>query len=645
MKDILRAAVAVPALRVAAPAHNAVEIEKKIREAANEGVTLLTFPELSLTGYTCGDLFLSDLLLDRTAEALCSLAVAVPETMLVSVGAPLLIHGQLFNCAVLLSGGKIVGAVPKTFVPQYGTLDERRHFSGADTLGDTVLLTIGCFTFPVGTGLLFRAADGTTVGVEICEDLFSPIPPSSWLTLAGAEVILCPAACAEVVTGRAKRRDAVLSQSARTTCAYLFASASKDESTADLIFSGQGLIAQNGHCEAENSKLIDGNYLLIADLDLGKIRHDRRHGRTFGEAATRYGVLGNMETIDLPLSLTTSNGEKLKVGRLPFVPDDAKTRASHANEIFEMQASALARRLSVIGGKLTVGISGGLDSTLALLVAVRAMDKLELPHTNITAVTMPCFGTSDDTLKNALELMERLGVTALTVPIRDAVLQHFKDIGHAADDFSVTYENAQARERTQVLMDLANKHGGIVLGTGDLSEMALGWCTYNGDHMSMYGVNCGVPKTLIRWIIETVIDEKLLPNAADVLHRIIDTPISPELLPPDAVGRIAQKTEDIVGPYALHDFFLYYTVRYAYRPAKIYALAKLAFADAFDGATIKKWLAVFAKRFFTQQFKRNCVPDGIKIGSVALSPRGDWRMPSDASSTEWLLEIDEIDEN
>ena len=328
--------------------------------------------------------------------------------------------------------------------------------------------------------------------------------------------------------------------------------------------------------------------------------------------------------------------------KVPFVPDDKATRTQHCKEIFEMQAAALARRLTVIGGKLTIGISGGLDSTLALLVAVRAMDKLKLPHTNITAVTMPCFGTSDETLANALELMNKLGVTALEIPIRDAVLQHFKDIGHAPDDFSVTYENSQARERTQVLMDLANKHGGIVLGTGDLSEMALGWCTYNGDHMSMYGVNCDVPKTLIRWIIETVIEQEHLPDARDVLYRIIDTPISPELLPPDAVGKIAQKTEDIVGPYALHDFFIFYTVRYGYRPAKIYALAKKAFEGVFDGTVIKKWLTVFAKRFFTQQFKRNCVPDGIKIGSVALSPRGDWHMPSDACSAEWLQEIEEI---
>ena len=642
MKDILRAGIAVPSLRVADVAFNAAEIEKKIAQAHEAGVTLLAFPELSLTGYTCGDLFASELLLDRAAEALCLLALAVPEGMLVAVGAPLLIEGQVYNCAVLLMGGKIVGAVPKTFLPTYGVGEERRHFSPASALNSPALHTIGCFTFPVDKDLLFRAADGTVVGVEICEDLAAPLPPSTCLALAGAEVILGIAASPEIVTGREKRRRAVVEQSARTKSAYLFASAGRDESTADLIFSGHGMVALMGKLEAENSNPIDSDYLLTCDLDLGKLRHDRRHNRTFGECAAYYGMAGSMETVDLSMPLATSNGALLTVRRLPFVPDDKATRTQHCSEIFEMQASALARRLTVIGGKLTVGISGGLDSTLALLVAVRAMDKLGLPHTNITAVTMPCFGTSDETLANALTLMEKLGVTAMEIPIRDAVLQHFKDIGHAGDDYSVTYENSQARERTQVLMDLANKHGGIVLGTGDLSEMALGWCTYNGDHMSMYGVNADVPKTLIRFIIETVIEQDILPNATDVLYRIIDTPISPELLPPDAAGKIAQKTEDIVGPYALHDFFLFYTVRYSYRPAKIFALAQKAFDGIFDGATIKKWLTVFTKRFFTQQFKRNCVPDGVKIGSVALSPRGDWHMPSDASSHEWLKEIEEI---
>ena len=642
MKDILRAAVAVPSLRVADVAHNTAMIEKKIQAAHEQGATVLVFPELSLTGYTCGDLFASDLLLDRAGQALCLLAGSVPDDMLVAVGAPLLIDGQVYNCAVLLSGGKLVGAVPKTFLPTHGVGEERRHFSPAAALDGTVLCTLGCFTFPVGAQLIFRAADGTAVGVEICEDLAAPLPPSTLLALSGAEVILNLAAAHETVSAREKRRLAVTQHAARIKSAYLFASAGCDESTADLIFSGHGMIALCDSVEAENKNLIDGDHLLVCDLDLGRIRHDRRHNRTFGECAAHYGAAQSAEVVDLPLALATSSGSLLAVRRLPFVPSEKDTREANCRQIFEMQSAALARRLSVVGGKLTVGISGGLDSTLALLVAVRAMDKLSLPHTNITAVTMPCFGTTNETLANARELMEQLGVTALEIPIRDAVLQHFKDIGHDANDYSVTFENSQARERTQVLMDLANKHGGIVLGTGDLSEMALGWCTYNGDHMSMYGVNCDVPKTLIRFIIEAVMNQNILPNVSEVLYRIIDTPISPELLPPDAVGKIAQKTEDIVGPYALHDFFLFYLVRYGYRPQKLFSLAELAFKGVFDRETIKKWLTVFTKRFFSQQFKRNCVPDGVKVGTVALSPRGDWHMPSDAYCDEWLREIEEI---
>ena len=643
MNDILRAAVAVPPLHIADVTYNVAEIERYIKKAKENGTTLLTFPELAVTGYSCGDLFAADLLLSRTEEALCLLAGAVPETMLVAVGAPLLIGGNLYNTAVLLSGGKIVGAVPKVFLPTYGASDERRRFSPASALGGTVLHTLGCFTFPVGTDLVFRAADGTAVGVEICEDLTAPLPPSTLLALSGAEVILNLSASFEVVGKRSTRRATVLEQSARTLSAYLYVSAGSDESTADLLFSGHGMIAERGNLLAENNALIDRDYLLAADIDLGKLRHDRRHKRTFGECATHYGIGTDAESVTLPLTLCAADGALLHINRLPFVPEKKEDRAARCIEIFEIQTAALARRLSVIGGKLTIGISGGLDSTLALLVAAHAMDKLGLPRKNITAVTMPCFGTSDETLRNALTLMDKLSVESLTVSIKEAVLQHFKDIGHDVNDYSVAYENSQARERTQVLMDLSNKRGGIVLGTGDLSEMALGWCTYNGDHMSMYGVNCDVPKTLIRFIIEAVTEQNLFAGTAEVLGRILDTPISPELLPPDAVGNISQKTEDIVGPYSLHDFFLYYTVRYQYRPAKIFALAMRAFDGVFDSATVKKWLTVFARRFFTQQFKRNCVPDGIKVGAVALSPRGDWRMPSDASCAEWLREIEEIE--
>ncbi len=641
VNDILRAGVAVPALRVADPTYNAAEIEKKIKEADAAGITLLTFPELAITGYTCGDLFGSELLLAKAEEALCLLAGAVPEHMLVAVGTPLLIAGRLYNCALLLTGGKIVGAVPKTFLPGCGESAEKRWFSPAHYLGNR-LHTVGCFTFPVGTDLLFRAADGTTVGVEISSDLFAPLPPSTLLSLSGAEVILNPAACSAGVGKRERCRQTVAEQSARTGTAYLLSSAGQGESGADLLFDGQGYIACGGHIAAENKNAVESEYLLAADLDLSALRFDRRHRSTFGDCAALYGTADDTETVDLPLSLTGSDGTLLPIGRLPFVPDEKAKRTATCLSIFEMQAAALARRLSLTGGKLTIGISGGLDSTLALLAAIKALERLDLPRTNITAVTMPCFGTSDDTLANALELMEKLGVTSRTISIKDAVLQHFKDIGHDPADYSVTYENSQARERTQVLMDVANQTGGIVLGTGDLSELALGWCTYNGDHMSMYGINADIPKTLVRWIIQTVADEDLLPAATPVLLRILDTPISPELLPPDAVGKIAQKTEDIVGPYALHDFFLYYALRYQFRPAKLYFLACRAFDGIFDGATVKKWLTVFWRRFFSQQFKRNCMPDGVKIGTVGLSPRGDWQMPSDASAGEWLREIEEL---
>ena len=401
------------------------------------------------------------------------------------------------------------------------------------------------------------------------------------------------------------------------------------------------MITLSGTMVAENKNYIDNDYTLFADLDLGRIRYDRRHNKTFSDCAAIYADKNAVRTVNIG-EFAESDAALLHVGRLPFVPGDKNSRLERCMQIFDMQSAALARRLSVTGGKLTLGISGGLDSTLALLVAIRAMERLSLPRTNIIAVTMPCFGTSDETLANALELMKSLGVTSRTVPIKEAVLQHFRDIGHDAHDYSVTYENAQARERTQVLMDMANKEGGIVLGTGDLSELALGWCTYNADHMSMYGVNSGVPKTLVRWIISAVADNDLFPEATAVLRRVIDTPISPELLPPDAVGNITQKTEEIVGPYALHDFFLYYAVRFCYAPKKIFELALIAFEGHFDRATVKKWLGGFFRRFFNQQFKRNCLPDGVKIGTISLSPRGDWRMPADASSADWLREIEEL---
>lgn len=639
MKDIMRASVAVPAMRVADVDYNREKILAHVQGAAEDGATLVVLPELSLTGYTCADLFLSDLLLDRVSAALASLAVEIPEGILTVIGAPLMIGGQLYNCAVVLGEGRILGAVPKTFPQGSVGRSERRWFASGADLTPT-LATVGCFTFPVSTDLLFRAADGTTVGIELCADLCAPLPPSTLLALGGAEVIVNPSAIAAIVGARERTTAAVLSQSARSICAYLLVSAGSDESSSDGVYSGHAMMALGGKAVIENELIVDSDYCMSADLDLGRVRYDRRHDRTFGECAARYGV--EMETVDTSLSLCVSDGELLDISRLPFIPDTAKERILRCAEIFDIQASALARRLSTVGGKAVIGISGGLDSTLALLVAVRAMEKLVYPTSNITAITMPCFGTSDDTLKNALELMDALGVTSRTVPIKDAVLQHFKDIGHDVNDYSVTYENAQARERTQVLMDVANQVGGIVIGTGDLSEMALGWCTYNGDHMSMYGVNADVPKTLVRWIVQTLADTDAFPTATDVLRRIVDTPISPELLPPDAVGKISQKTEDLVGPYALHDFFLYHVARYQFAPTKIFEMAVIAFEGLFDAATIKKWLTVFYRRFFTQQFKRSCSPDSVRVGAVSLS-HTDWLMPSDAVAAAWLAEIDEIE--
>ncbi len=638
MRDVMRAAVAVPAMRVADVSYNTAMICAAMQKAKQEGATLLVLPELALTGYTCGDLFLSDLLMERVEEALAALAVDIPDGLLVAVGAPLAIGGQRYNCAVMLGEGRILGAVPKTFLPDYAEFSERRWFtSGADLV--PMLASVGCFTFPVSTDLVFRAKDGTVVATELCEDMAAPLPPSTLLALAGAEVIVNLSAATATVGKRDSVRSLLLSQSARTLSAYLYAGAGSDESTATAVYNGQCLMALGGKLVCENAKTVNADDMLIADVDLGKIRYDRRHKRTFGESAVR--LSHEVEVVSVEFPLCASDGAMLSVSRLPFIPD-AAAREARCAEIFEIQASALARRLSVVGGKAVIGISGGLDSTLAVLVAARAMEKLGLPASHITAVTMPCFGTSDDTLKNALELMETLGVTARTVPIKEAVLQHFKDIGHDVNDYSVTYENAQARERTQVLMDIANQVGGIVIGTGDLSEMALGWCTYNGDHMSMYGVNADVPKTLVRWVIATLADTGVFAACTDVLRRILDTPISPELLPPDAVGKISQKTEDLVGPYALHDFFLYYAVRYQYTPTKIYELALRAFEGLFDSDTVKKWLTVFYRRFFGQQFKRNCTPDGVKVGSVCLSPQGDWRMPSDACANEWLAEIEEL---
>ena len=642
MEGIMRVAAAVPKLRLCNVAENAAAMAEQLHMAADRKASLVAFPELSLTGYTCGDLFFQKSLLQATEAGLQQMLEACPEGVTAVVGAPVQADGVLYNCAVVLTKGKLLGVVPKLFLPNYNEFYEKRWFASGFQLQAEHVMLCGQ-QVPMGRELLFESADGVRFGVELCEDLWTALPPSTFLSLHGAELIVNLSASNELIAKREYRQELVRQQSARCLCAYLYVSAGVGESTSDLVFSGHSMVAQCGGMVKENADYLAENYVLTADLDLDRIRGDRREQTSFADAQAHYGTLEPVRRVSCPaLMLAESEPVELHVAKHPFIPADKASRQTRCAQIFDMQATALARRLRITGGKLTVGISGGLDSTLALLAACRAMDMMGLPRTNITGVTMPCFGTTDHTYQNALTLMTTLGVTQREIPIHEAVRLHFRDIGHNEQDHSVTYENAQARERTQVLMDVANQTSGIVLGTGDLSEIALGWCTYNADHMSMYGVNSGVPKTLVRWVIQTATENPAFAASKDVLQSILDTPISPELLPPDEQGNIAQQTEDLVGPYALHDFFLYYAVRFGMRPRKIYELAKLAFADDFDDATILKWLNNFYRRFFTQQFKRNCIPDGVKIGSIALSPRGDWRMPSDAESALWLKECEEL---
>lgn len=634
MKDILRVACAVPRVSVGNVAYNEERIAEKIGEAAKEGVGILVFPECALTGYSCGDLFFQKALQHAAKEALLRLCRLVPQNMLVAVGTPLWIDGALYNVAVWLKKDRPVAIIPKAFLPNYREHAERRFFTPLSQLKKDCV-KLGEFTVPCGA-LLLESDDGVVIGTEICEDIWAPIPPSSRQALAGATVLCNLCACNETVGRRALLRRMISEQSRRTISAYLFASAGWHESTSDLLYAGYSAIAQNGKIVAENKEFISDGYLKIADLDMGRTVCDRTVNRTFGEAAAEEKcTFGRVVLSDVTLAL---DGEPhyLSVSPTPFIASDKEKRANACREIFEIQAHALARRLEITGGRLVVGVSGGLDSTLALLVATRSMDILSLSHENIFALTMPCFGTTDRTYQNAWALMRALGVTAEEIRIAESVQKHFADIGHDPEVHDVTYENSQARERTQVLMDYANRVGAIVLGTGDLSELALGWCTYNADHMSMYGVNAGVPKTLIAPMLETLSDDERYSSLKEILLNVVNTPVSPELLPPDRDGRIAQKTEDLVGPYKLHDFFIYYAVRYGYEPKKIEALARIAFKGEFSDEVIHRWLENFYRRFFSQQFKRNCLPDGVKVGSVGLSPRGDLQMPADASSALWI---------
>lgn len=643
MRGLVRVGAAVPSLALGNVKENMKRHLAMMREAKEKHVSIVTFPELSLTGYTCGDLFFQRRLLDDVTDALLALKDEMPEGILAVVGAPLEIEGALYNCAVVLHKGEIISAVPKTFLPNNGEFYEKRWFQSGDARRDASV-AIPKLKMDVCRQAIFETEDGVRFGIELCEDLWAPLPPSTMLSVEGAEIILNLSASNELLSKREYRQQLISQQSARCQCGYVYVSAGMGESSSDLVFSGHSVIASCGTVIRESEGYLADNYLMTADIDIDRIRADRMKQSSFADCAAQVramwkqepNILRTMENALLP----DDAAPDYHVSKHPFIPSDKASRQLRCAQILAMQATALARRLAVTGGKVVVGISGGLDSTLALLAACKAVDMLHLPRTNILGITMPCFGTTDRTYHNALDLMTSLGVSQREIPIHNAVRQHFADIGHDESDHSVTYENCQARERTQVLMDVANKIGAIVLGTGDLSEIALGWCTYNADHMSMYGVNSGVPKTLVRWVIQTAAENEAFSSSRECLQSILDTPISPELLPPDEKGNILQQTEDVVGPYALHDFFLYYAIRFGYPPKKVFDLCCIAFQDDFSCETILKWLKNFYRRFWTQQFKRNCMPDGVKIGSIALSPRGDWRMPSDAQYKAWMDECD-----
>ena len=637
MQDgFVKIAAATPDLRVADCAYNASEIVKQAKQAAAKGAHLVVFPELCLTGYTCGDLFLQRTLLDGALAALDTVRRETAElNAAVVVGLPLVQQGKLFNVAAVLCGGKIEGVVPKQFIPNYSEFYEARHFvSGAGVPFQTISLLGQDTLFAGGEPLVFQCADMPefTLGVEICEDLWVADPPSTRLAQAGATVIVNLSASDEIIGKASYRRDLVRQQSARLLCAYLYADAGFGESTQDLVFAGHDLIAENGALLAE-SRLFDRG-VIYADIDVQRLTHERRRMNTFVTEQ-------NPMVAALPVHPGANDLTDRTFPRTPFVPASKALRDERCEEILSLQATGLATRLRHTHAKTAVvGLSGGLDSTLALIVLVHAFDMLGLDRKGILAVTMPCFGTTARTKGNAEKLADAYGVTLQTVDIKAAVDQHFSDIGQSKDDLSVTFENGQARMRTLVLMNLANKTGGMVVGTGDLSELALGWATYNGDHMSMYGVNASIPKTLVRYLVAYEAD-RTMGELSDVLYDVLDTPVSPELLPPKD-GEISQRTEDLVGPYELHDFFLYYMLRFGYPPRKIYRIARKTFAGAYDDATIKKWLVTFIRRFFTQQFKRSCLPDGPTVGTVTLSPRGDWRMPSDACAALWLSEAESL---
>lgn len=634
----VKTAAATPKIRVADCEFNANQIIEQIKEAYKNGASLIVFPELCITGYTCSDLFLQSTLL-RAAENAVEKIIRETENLdIISiVGVPIAHRQSLFNCAVVIFKGDILGVVPKINIPNYSEFYEARHFTSGAEADEFFFEYAGCSEVDFSTNIIFKSAklSDFSFAVEICEDLWVADSPSAYLAAAGANII-CNLSSSDDVIGKAQyRRDLVKMQSGKLICGYIYSDSGFGESTTDMVFSGQNIISENATILAESKRFTTG--ITYADIDVEKLSSERRRTNTY-KCSTDDKIY--FSTFDMDIKHT-------KLSRTfactPFVPSDKTDLANRCEEILTMQATGLATRLAHTGIKnVVLGLSGGLDSTLALVVCVHAFDMLSLDRKNIHTVTMPCFGTTKRTKSNAQLLAEAYGVSFEDINITSAVRQHFADINHNEAITDITYENSQARERTQILMDLSNKYSGLVIGTGDLSELALGWATYNGDHMSMYAVNVSIPKTLVRYLTAYEA-EKSNGVLKDVLLDVLDTPVSPELLPPDNNGEIAQKTEDVVGPYELHDFFLYYLVRFGFSPSKIYYLAKLSFADKYDNATIKKWLTVFVKRFFTQQFKRSCLPDGPKVGSVTLSPRGDWRMPSDASVNLWLKDLENED--
>ena len=627
---MIRAAAASLRLKVADPTYNKEKIKEAIDCAEQKGTRLIVLPELCVTGYTCADLFFTKSLQNSAENALKEIIKYTSgKNIVAAVGMPVPFYNSLYNCAVVIGNGRIYGIVPKIHLANYNEFYEKRWFASGSDFKSCQNIDFYGFETTIGSQI-FDLGGGAVLGLELCEDLWVPTPPSGSLTLSGANIIANLSASDEYVSKAQYRRDLVSNQSARCICAYVYSGAGVCESTTDLVFSGATLIAENGSVIAQGKRFARDNEIVVSDIDIERLNSQRRGNMSFENS------LNELKITQIPLNNNENDLTYRFVDAHPFVPSDDEKRRERCEEIFAIQAAGLAKRLEHVGSKgCVIGISGGLDSTLALLVAVEAMKLIGKPSSDILGITMPGFGTTDRTYNNAIDLMKSLGVTIKEISIKDACVQHMKDIEHDEAVKDITYENTQARERTQILFDMANKHNCLLVGTGDLSELAMGWCTYNGDHMSMYGVNASVPKTLVRYLVDYVAkisDEKTKAILLDVL----DTPVSPELLPPDSDGKIAQKTEDNIGPYELHDFFLYNFVRFGFEKDKLRRLAIKAFDGVYDSATIEKWLGVFMKRFFISQFKRSCIPDSPKVGSVSLSPRGDWRMPSDASFKDFI---------